>query len=132
MLLRNENKKYVMKFYDKNKKGNKFKSDILTNGAITVICNLKKFNGPTFRALTLSKNSLIFTPFKEILNDEKFIIDNIKQSNVHISIVNTKNSWITKAFFKGNLYCLEIKLNSKSIVLQMPIDDLNKKLKLIL
>jgi cadmium resistance protein CadD (predicted permease) len=125
-LLHKENQKLVTEFYDKN--NSKFKSNIRTNDKITVICNLKKFNGPNFGALTLSKNLLMFIPFKENLNNEKFIIDNIKKTNVHISIANTKNSWINKAFFKGNLYCLEVKLNNKLFVLQMPNDDLNKTL----
>lgn len=125
-LLHKENKRYVVEFYDKN--GSKTTSNIIANGAITIICNLKKFNGPTFGALTLSKNSLIFTPFKENLNNEKFIIDNIKVPNVHISAHNTKNSWINKVFFKGSLYCSEVKWNNKKFVLQMPTDDLNKTL----
>ncbi|MGH4140788.1 hypothetical protein [Clostridium sp.] len=125
-LLHKENQKCVVEFYYKN--GSKFKSNIKTNDKLTIICNLKKFNGPTFGALTLSRNSLMFTPFKESLNNDKFIINNIKMPNVHISIMNTKDSWINKAFFKGNLYCLEVKLNNKKLVLQMPTDDLNKTL----
>ncbi|MGV8980932.1 hypothetical protein [Clostridium sp.] len=123
-LLHRENQKFVVEFYDKN--NSKFHSNINFNEAITIICNLKKFNGPTFGALTLSRNSLIFTPFKESFSNEKFVIDNIKNPNVHISIVNTKNSWINKTFFKGNIYCLEVKFDNKKIVLQMPTDDLNK------
>ena len=110
-----------MEFYDKN--NIKFNDNKKSNKDITIMCNLKKFNGPTFGALTFSRNSLMFTPFKESNNNEKFVIDNIKEPNVHISALNTRTSWINKVFFKGNLYCLEIKWNNKKFVLQMPNDN---------
>ncbi|GCD11525.1 hypothetical protein [Clostridium tagluense] len=116
-LLHKENRKFIAQFYDKNNGEFNSKKD---NKAITVICNLKKFNGPTFGALTLNSNSLIFVPFKENLNNEKFIIDDIKNPNVHISVIDLQHSWINKAFFKGNLYCLDLNLNGKKVVLQMP------------
>lgn len=118
-LLHKEAKKYIKDFYVNNKKSNK---------AISVICNLEKFNGPTFGAFTLNGNSLSFTPFKENLKNEGFIIDNIKKSNIDISVVNTKNSWVNKVFYKGNLYCLELKWDGKKIRLQMPNDEKNKVL----
>ncbi|MGH4123504.1 MAG: hypothetical protein ACREV6_11325 [Clostridium sp.] len=125
-LLHKENQKFILEFYDNN--NGEFNSNKKVTNAITVICNLKKFNGPTFGALTLNSNSLIFTPFKENLNNEKFIIDNTKNPNVHISMVNLQNSWINKVFFKGNLYCLELKWSGKKAVLQMPKDDSTKDL----
>ncbi|MBZ9622523.1 hypothetical protein G9F71_006620 [Clostridium sp. FP2] len=123
-LLHKENRKFIAQFYDK--KNGEFNSNKKITKAITVICNLKKFNGPTFGALTLNSNSLIFVPFKENLNNEKFIIDDIKNPNVHISVVNLQHSWINKVFFKGDLYCLDLKWDGKNVVLQMPKDELTK------
>ncbi|MBU3144053.1 hypothetical protein [Clostridium sp. CF012] len=119
--LHKENLKLIVEFYGKN--NIRFKANKKSNKEITLICNLKKFNGPTFGALTLNSNSLMFTPFKENLKNEKFIVNNIKNPNVHISVVNVMNSLINKVFFKGNLCCLELKFDDKKFVLQMPKDD---------
>ncbi len=125
-LLHNEYQKLIAEFYYKNDM--KYRANKKPNREISLICNLKKFNGPTFGTLILNSNSLMFTPFKENYKNEKIIINNIKNSNVHISVVNLQNSWINKVFFKGNLYCLELKWDDKKVVLQMPKDDSTKSL----
>lgn len=124
--LQKENIKLIEKFYDKN--NIKFVPNKKSTNEITIICNLKKFNGPTFGAFTLNSNSLIFTPFKHNLENERIKIDNINNHNVHMSVVNLRNSWINKVFFKGNLYCLELKWDGNKVILQMPNDYSNKAL----
>ncbi|WP_248483896.1 hypothetical protein [Tepidibacter aestuarii] len=65
-LLYKETKDYVDKYY---------KSINILNQGIEVVCNLQKYDGPTFGILRFDEEGVSFSPFKENLKTESFKFD---------------------------------------------------------
>lgn len=115
-LLYRETKKAVDVYYENIKNGQDNKG-----GSVTLICNVKKIDGPMFGIMEISKNHIKFTPFKENLDDKKFSIDinNIECNN--ISIVDFKWTNFNRILFKELSKGIKIPTSQATILLQVPI-----------
>ncbi|KAJ53601.1 hypothetical protein BD780_001283 [Clostridium tetanomorphum] len=94
----NEVAKYVKNFYSSNQ--HKEKED-----SIKLICNFKKYDGPTFGVLHVYCKKILFIPFKEELQYEKIIIN-------HNNIKDIRINKSSKA--------IEISYNNRKVLFALP------------
>ncbi|MTI47931.1 hypothetical protein [Sporosalibacterium faouarense] len=102
---------------------NFFNSDLSNSNGLVLICNLKKIDGPTFGALHITNNKIIFEPFRENLQNEGFTFGEEEIKEVHISVAKTKNIF-NNLFYKELNKVIRISYNDKTILLQTPNPEL--------
>ncbi|WP_027626493.1 hypothetical protein [Clostridium lundense] len=69
-----DNIKYVKQFY----------SDDNYDDSMKIVCNLRKYDGPTFGVLYIFSEKIMFIPFKENLKYESTIINFSEIKNIYI------------------------------------------------
>lgn len=106
-----ETKEAIEKYYDDNKNDEK---------GFSLICNIKKLDGPMFGVLEVGKNNIKFIPFKENLKNESFILHR-KDININeISIIDFRFSLINRIFFKELYKVIRISAKNGNIFIQAP------------
>lgn len=118
--MQKETEKAIEKSYNKISKH---------DNELVIICNLKKFDGPTFGTLHINKKIIEFEPFKENLQSERFLIEETEIKNIKISLHKIKSSLFNRELNKA----ISISCNSKRILLQTPepektIEKIRKKI----
>lgn len=103
--LRKETENAVRKFYNNNS---------VYDNKLAIICNLRKINGPTFGILQIDEKVIEFTPFRDNLQNERFIFEKKEVSNISLSRINS--SILKKELNK--VIC--IYFDSKKVLLQTP------------
>lgn len=109
--LRSETERAIEKSYNKNSKDDE---------KVILICNLKKFDGPTFGTLHIDKESIEFNPFRENLQNERFLIEEKEMKNIQISLFKIKSSVFNRIFFKELYESISICCEGKKVLLQTP------------
>ncbi|WP_066499666.1 hypothetical protein [Abyssisolibacter fermentans] len=107
--LRTETKNSINNFYDKK---------LISDNDVVIICNLKKFNGPNFGTLYANNKAIEFIPFRDNLQDERFIIDEANIQNVQIILIEIKSSVFNRIFFNDLCKGVCLSCNGKKILLQ--------------
>lgn len=110
-LLLRETKKLIEEFYNKG---------FNDSGKLELICNLKKFDGPTFGILNIDKGIIEFKPFRENLQNEGFIIKVDKLKNIQIGFFEIKSSFFNRIFFKELCKSIKISFDGRKVILQTP------------
>lgn len=108
-LLRKETEESIQDFYNDTSKYDK---------KLILVCNLRKFNGPTFGALHIDKKFMEFSPFRENLQNERFLINENEMKNIKISLYETKSSLFNRLFFKELCKSINISYGGKKVILQ--------------
>lgn len=124
--LKKETEKEIEKVFKKTSNHNK---DLI------VICNLKKFNGPTFGTLLINEKIIEFKAFRENLQNESFLITQKEMKDIKISLYQSKISLLNKLFFKELNKSIKISYNNVNLLLQTPepektIEEILKKVNL--
>lgn len=109
--LRKETEKAIQKSYNKISKH---------NNELVIICNLKKFNGPTFGTLHIEEETIEFNPFRENLQSERFLIKETEIKNTKISLLKIKSSVFNRIFYKELNKAISISCNRIKVLLQTP------------
>ncbi|MCY6354332.1 hypothetical protein [Clostridium sp. ZS2-4] len=85
---------------------------------LVIICNLKKFNGPTFGALHIDEKTIEFKPFRDNLQSERFLIKETEIKNIKISLLKIKSSVFNRIFYKELNKAISFSGNSIKVLLQ--------------
>lgn len=110
-----ETKEYIEQFYSRDSN-----YDEGINDSIEMVCNLKKYDGPTFGRLYIDSKIIKFIPFKENLHYEKIVIDYREIKNIDISLVKIKSLSLNQILFKESLKAIKISWDSRKMLFQLP------------
>lgn len=109
--LQKETEKAIQKFYNNTSKYDE---------KLVMICNLKKFGGPTFGTLHIDEKTIEFNPFKENLQNERFLVQEADVKNIQISLLEIKGSVFNRIFFKELHKGISISCDGVNVLLQRP------------
>ncbi|MCY6485488.1 hypothetical protein OW763_14230 [Clostridium aestuarii] len=109
-----ETEKSIQEIYNKTLKH---------DNALTIICNCKKFNGPTFGVLHIDEKMILFKPFRENLQNESFCINQTGIKNTKISLLEIKSSVFNRIFFKELTKVINISSDNINVSLQTPLPE---------
>lgn len=87
------------------------------------LCNVRKFDGPTFGALHICDERIIFKPFKSNLQDEAFNIGLMGQNSVKVKRILIKRSLIDHILFKELTKGICISYNNKKLLMNTSDDE---------
>lgn len=88
----------------------------MNDDKLIYICNLRKFNGPTFGTLHINEKEIKFIPFRDNLQDESFLIRKEEIKSIDISFSKIKSS----IFFEALNKAIIISYDNKKVILQVP------------
>ncbi|GAA0179584.1 hypothetical protein SH2C18_24260 [Clostridium sediminicola] len=109
--LQKETERAIEKYYNNTSK---------YDDKLVVICNLKKFGGPTFGTLHIDEKTIEFNPFKENLQNERFLVQEAAVKNIQISLLDIKRSVFNRIFFKELHKGISISCDEVNVLLQTP------------
>ncbi len=110
-----ETKEYVKDFYNSS-----LSYSTISKNSIEIICNLKKYDGPTFGILKIDNDGITFIPFRENLQNEKIVLANIQSQRINISIIKMNSLSFHSLFFRESRNAIKIIYENKKIVFQLP------------
>lgn len=110
-----ENQKLIDEFYKRTQ-------DSCDNNkeTISIVCNLVKFDGPTFGILKITPKKLSFTPLRENIQDQAFDFNEQEIKQLDVTITNSRRLIFNRMCFKQLSKLLRISCKQKKMFLQAP------------